>query len=69
MKKTENKTTDEQLADLLLKKNAEKQERVARVAKVLEEASNKERVTLVVSSLKFTQDGRLVPEIQLVAVD
>jgi S-adenosylmethionine/arginine decarboxylase-like enzyme len=69
MKKPEKKTTDEQLADLLLQKNAEKQERVSRVAKILEEASQKERVTLVVSSLNFTPDGRVSPVIQLVALD
>lgn len=69
MKKPEKKTTDEQLADLLLQKNAEKQERVARVAKVFEEASKKERVTLVVSSLNISPDGRVAPVIQLVALD
>lgn len=65
----EKKTTDEQLADLLLQRNAEKQERVNRVAKILEEASKKERVTLVVSSMNFTPDGRISPVIQLVALD
>lgn len=69
MKKTETKTTDEQLADLLLKKNAEKQERVERVAKALEEASKKERVSLVVTSFNLTQDGRMFPVIKLVAMD
>lgn len=69
MKKTEKKTTDEQLTDLLLLKNAEKQERVARVARVLEDASKAERVTLVVSSLNFTPDGRVAPVIQLMALD
>lgn len=69
MKKPEKKTTDEQLADLLLQKNAEKRERVERVAKVLEEVSKKERVSIVVASLNLTPDGRMSPVIQLVALD
>lgn len=67
--KPEKKTTDEQLADLLLQKNAEKRERVERVAKALEEISKKERVTMIVASLNLTQDGRISPVIQLIAMD
>jgi hypothetical protein len=66
--KAPEKTTDEQLADLLLKKNEEKQTRVKRCGDALNELLSKERVTIMVSSFNIT-DGRISPVIQLVAMD
>jgi hypothetical protein len=65
---TTERTTDEQLADLLLKKNAEKKERVDRCAKLVQEALEKERVTITVPSFNIIE-GRIVPVIQLAAMD
>jgi hypothetical protein len=61
---TEKKPTDEAMATLML----DRQERVQRCAKVIEETCKAERVTLIVPGFDII-DGRLVGKIQLVAMD
>jgi hypothetical protein len=65
MKKTQKKPTDEALATLMV----DRQERVLRAAKAFEEISKKERVTLVVSSLNLSPEGKVSPVIQIMPID
>lgn len=66
-KKTESekKPTDEALATLML----DRQERVERCGTALGELLKKERCVLKVPALLFGDDGKVQPQIQLVALD
>ena len=58
------KPTDEAMATLML----DRQERVQRCSKVIEETLKAERVTLAVPGFDLVE-GRMIPKIQLVAMD
>jgi hypothetical protein len=61
---TEKKPTDEAMATLLL----DRQERVERCSKEIEALLKKERVAMNVPALLLI-DGKVQPQIQLVAID
>jgi hypothetical protein len=63
-KATEKKPTDEALATLML----DRQERVQRCEKIINEVLNTERVALVVSGFDLSE-GRLLPKLQLIPKD
>lgn len=64
-KDTEKKPTDEALATLML----DRQERVERCGAALGELLKKERCVLKVSAMFFGDDGKVQPQIQLMALD
>lgn len=66
--KPETKTTDQELADLMLKRDAEKKARVERVGNELGALLQKERCILV-GIPQIDKDGKIVAQIQLQALD
>jgi hypothetical protein len=60
----EKKPTDEAMATLML----DRQERMQRCGKALEEALKQERCNLTVTNLQLIE-GRIVPQIQIVPLD
>jgi len=60
--------SDKKLVEAMLKSDRNRRERVLRSEKAIAAICQKERVRLAVTSLHF-QDGKLIPQIQLISID